>query len=198
MGVQERKEREREQRKTIIMDCAMKIFLAKGFVNSSMEDIAECTELSKATLYLYFKNKEEIILNVMNSVLSKLIEHLEARLSTADTAPGKVSMIVEAYIDFYSESHGQYTLLNSQETTAGMDFHNRAVYQEYIDQHNKFWAIMCAPIYTAIEEGFFRKDCNAVEIAITLWSSIKGLMLNMDKVVQTINCPDYQKQVEQK
>jgi TetR/AcrR family transcriptional regulator len=198
MGIPERKEREREQRKAIIMDCAMKTFLSKGFINASMEDIAICSELSKATLYLYFKNKEELILNVMYDVISKLVGYLESRMSGADSAQDKIRMIAEAYLDFYDECHGHYLLLNSQESTAGMDFLNLEGYQEYLNQYNKFWTVLCAPFYVAIEEGFFRKDSNAVEIAITLWSSLKGLMQNMDKVVQTIKCEEYQKMVEQK
>jgi AcrR family transcriptional regulator len=198
MGIQERKEREREQRKAVIMDCATKIFLAKGFVNASMEEIAECSELSKATLYVYFKNKEEIVLNVMNGVVRKLTEVLEESMSGVESADDKLSMIVEAYIGFYSEFNAQYELLSSQESTAGMDFGSLEGYQDYIAQYNKFWETLCAPIKVALEEGILRKDYSAVEIAITLWSSIKGLMQNLDKVVKTQNCPDYQKMVEEK
>jgi len=197
MGIQERKEREREQRKDCIIDCAMKVFLAKGFINSSMEEIAECAELSKATLYLYFKNKEEVILQVMNSVMSKLIEYLESRMASAETAEDKIRMIVEAYIDFNRECNAQYVLLISKGTTAGMKFVNLDGYQEYENQYNKFWDILLAPINVAIEEGFFRKDCSSVEIAVTLWSAIKGVMQNMDKVVKTQNCEEYRQQMEQ-
>ncbi len=193
MGIQERKEREREQRKANIMDCAMKVFLAKGFINASMEEIAECAELSKATLYLYFKNKEEIILHVMNCILSKFLEYLEARMSKVDSAQDKIRMIGEAYLDFYGDCHGQYLLLSSQESIAGMDFTNLDSYHEYLSHNSKFWDIICAPIYIAIKEGFFRKDVNAVEIAITIWSSSKGLMHLMNGVVATITCESYKK-----
>ncbi len=198
MGIQERKEREKEQRRAVILDCATKIFLKKGFVNASMEDIAGCSELSKATLYVYFKNKEEIILNVMSGVLCKLTELLETSMSGVESADDKISMIVEAYIGFYSEFNAQYELLSSQESTAGMDFVSLEGYQDYISQYNKFWETLCAPIKVALEEGILRKDFSAVEIAITLWSSIKGLMQNLDKVVKTQNCPDYQKMLEEK
>ena len=195
MGIQERKEREKEQRREVIMTCATKIFLAKGFINASMEDIAGCSELSKATLYVYFKNKEEIILNVMTGVLCKLTELLESRMSAVESAPDKIRAIVEAYLDFYGEFNAQYDLLNSQESTAGMDFVSLEGYQNYVDQYNKFWDILRAPVITALEEGFFKQEFSAVEIALSLWSAIKGLLQNMDKVVKTQNCPDYQKMV---
>ncbi len=56
MGPQERKQREREARRSAIINTAMKIFLKKGLANTTMEEIAEKAEYSKAVLYLYFKN----------------------------------------------------------------------------------------------------------------------------------------------
>lgn len=198
MGIQERKEREKEQRKAAIMECAKKIFLAKGFVNASMEDIASCSELSKATLYVYFKNKEDIILNVMSGILSRLTKLLENSMAKVKSSDDKMRMIVDAYISFYSEFNAQYELFSSQESTAGMDFVSLDGYQDYVRQYNKFWETICTPIKMALNEGILHQDYSAVEIAVTLWSSIKGLMHNLDKVVKSQNCPDIQKMVQQK
>ncbi|NJK86044.1 MAG: helix-turn-helix transcriptional regulator [Bacteroidales bacterium] len=61
MGISERKEREKEQRRSDIVDAAEKIFFKKGFEYATMDEIAEQAELSKGTLYLYFKSKEELL-----------------------------------------------------------------------------------------------------------------------------------------
>jgi TetR/AcrR family transcriptional regulator len=50
MGITERKEREKEQRRNAIIDAAEKIFFTKGMDNSTMDDVAEEAELSKGTL----------------------------------------------------------------------------------------------------------------------------------------------------
>ena len=60
MGIAERKEREKKQRKEQILEVAKKRFQELGFLNVTMSDIAEAAELSIGTLYLYFKNKEDI------------------------------------------------------------------------------------------------------------------------------------------
>lgn len=193
VGIQERKEREREQRKSIIIDCALKVFLAKGIRSSSMEEVAECSELSKATLYLYFKNKEEIIMQVMNSVMTTFIEYLEERVSSADSSSAKIRKIKEAYLDFYADCPGKFMLLNSQESTAGLDFTNLDSYQEYLAKLSKFWKIFRSPIQAAIDEGYFRKECGAVEISFSLWSASTGLMNLMINVMETTNCEDFKK-----
>ena len=60
MGVVERKEREKKQRRENILEAARGLFQERGFLNVTISDIAEVTELSIGTLYLYFKNKEDL------------------------------------------------------------------------------------------------------------------------------------------
>ncbi len=60
MGIAERRKREKEQRKVDIIDAAESVFFSKGWQTATMDDVADAAELSKATLYLYFKNKEEL------------------------------------------------------------------------------------------------------------------------------------------
>ncbi len=64
MGITERKEREKQRRKEDIINSAEGVFFSKGFESATMDDIAEKVELSKGTLYLYFKSKEDLHLAV--------------------------------------------------------------------------------------------------------------------------------------
>ncbi|MCB2167813.1 MAG: TetR/AcrR family transcriptional regulator [Deltaproteobacteria bacterium] len=76
MGIHERKLREREQRRRQILKAARKVFSSNGFTKTTMEDIAREAELSPGTLYLYFKNKDELYASLSVEVL----EHLHERL----------------------------------------------------------------------------------------------------------------------
>jgi len=58
MGISERREREKTERRKAILDCARSLILSQGVQRVSMEDIARKAELSKATVYLYFSSKE--------------------------------------------------------------------------------------------------------------------------------------------
>jgi AcrR family transcriptional regulator len=60
MSIEERKQREREERVRIILEAAKGLFARQGFQETSMSDIAEACELGKATLYYYFPTKEEL------------------------------------------------------------------------------------------------------------------------------------------
>jgi AcrR family transcriptional regulator len=196
MGIQERKEREREQRKATIVACAMKVFLTKGIVEASMEEIADCAELSKATLYLYFKNKAELVFSVMGCVLDDFIRLLEEMLQKAETCVQKVEMVGEAYLRFYRECHGQYILLNSQNTSPDLDNTSVSAYSEVRIKSNKLWKIICDPIVKAIKEGYFRVDTNAIEVAISLWAASNGVLNLMMHVEASHKCKEFEPYVE--
>jgi AcrR family transcriptional regulator len=66
LSIKEIKEQEKERRRSYILDTAEKLFFSKGYDNVSMDDIANEVELSKATLYLYFKDKESLYFGVVN------------------------------------------------------------------------------------------------------------------------------------
>ena len=102
MGIQERKEREKERRRQQIIVAAKRVFSGKGFNKSTMEDIASEAELSPGTLYLYFKNKEELYASLSLRILQYLhirVEHVnkETELSPEQ----KLEKLIEAMYDVY-------------------------------------------------------------------------------------------------
>ena len=102
MGIQERKEREKERRRQQIIVAAKRVFSEKGFNKSTMEDIASEAELSPGTLYLYFKNKEELYASLSLRILQYLhirVDHVnkETELSSEQ----KLEKLIEAMYDVY-------------------------------------------------------------------------------------------------
>jgi AcrR family transcriptional regulator len=77
MGIADRREREKNERRRLIMDAAKRLFSSKGFSATTMEEIAKEVELSPSTLYLYFKNKEELCGSLSVRELGHLLKRLE-------------------------------------------------------------------------------------------------------------------------
>lgn len=102
MGIQERKQRERERRRQQIIVAAKRVFSEKGYSKSTMEDIAREAELSPGTLYLYFRNKDELYASLSLRILQYLNIRLEDVKKEKDIAPGqKIAAIKEALFDVY-------------------------------------------------------------------------------------------------
>jgi AcrR family transcriptional regulator len=77
MGTADRREREKNERRRLIMDAAHRLFSSKGFSATTMEEIAREAELSPGTIYLYFKNKEELYGSLQVRDLGLLLKRLE-------------------------------------------------------------------------------------------------------------------------
>ncbi len=102
MGIPERKEREKERRRQQIMVAAKRVFSDKGFNKATMEDIAQEAELSPGTLYLYFKNKEELYASLSLRILQYLLIRVEHVNEEKDSGPEeKLKSLVDAMYDVY-------------------------------------------------------------------------------------------------
>lgn len=103
MGIQERKERERERRRQQIIVAAKRVFSEKGFNRATMEDIANEAELSPGTLYLYFKNKDELYASLSLRILHYFnirLEHLSSSYENLSVAE-RVMALKEVMYDVY-------------------------------------------------------------------------------------------------
>ena len=102
MGIQERKQRERERRRQQIIVAAKRVFSEKGFSKTTMEDIAREAELSPGTLYLYFKNKDELYASLSLRILQYMNIRLADLKKEKDSNPEqKIASIKFALYDVY-------------------------------------------------------------------------------------------------
>jgi AcrR family transcriptional regulator len=102
MGIQERKRRERERRRQQIIVAAKRVFSEKGFSKTTMEDIAREAELSPGTLYLYFKNKDELYASLSLRILQYMNIRLEdVKKEQKSNSEEKIVSIKEALYDVY-------------------------------------------------------------------------------------------------
>jgi TetR/AcrR family transcriptional regulator len=110
MGISDRRQREKEQRKTEILDGAERLFFSRSYEDVSMEDIAREVELNKATIYLYFENKEALFATIVVRGIRVLQEKYEACMEKQVPGIVKVALMGQAYYQF-SEEYPEYLRL---------------------------------------------------------------------------------------
>jgi len=103
MGIADRRQREKEQRRTEILDAAERLFFSRRYDDVSMDEIAREAELNKATIYLYFQNKEALYAALVLRGIEILKEKYTACME--NRAPGivKVALMGQAYYQFSQE-----------------------------------------------------------------------------------------------
>jgi AcrR family transcriptional regulator len=81
-----RRERKKIQTKERIVECAVALFASRGYDSTTMEDIGECADVSRATVFNYFTRKDEIVSEVFRRRRAELAELLaEANEQASDT-----------------------------------------------------------------------------------------------------------------
>lgn len=115
MAISDRRKREKEQRRQSIIDAAEKLFFQKGYDNVSMNDIAKEVELNRATIYLYFENKEALCFAVLLRglrILNKMVkENIKKKLSIQKIYA--VGTTYYAFFDIYPQYFEVYVYFQS-------------------------------------------------------------------------------------
>ncbi len=176
MGVVERRRREREVRRELAIDAAMSIYEEEGYHAITMEKIAYRAELSRAALYLYFKNKEEILVSAIVAHADYFAQVLQGvydkRESTKDQLLEK---LWECFQKFYEKDPATFT--------AWQYFHQSDVIgnlsTELRDILHEAGGKVVALQHKIVEYGIAQKvfiDCDHRALSEVLWSSFLGII----------------------
>ena len=180
MGVAERKVREKQARRQAILDAARDCFFRDGFEATTISQIAEEVELSTGTLYLYFKNKEEIYVSILEEGLDILYDLMKSA-EPADGAPADfIEAHARAYHRFYTD-YGQYFDIMfflrrpDKEVELQVDLSNRLN-----NQTSRCLGLVESAVEKGIASGEFRL-LDPHEAARVMWATMNGLMVLHEK-----------------
>ncbi len=120
MGIIERRIREKKQRIDEIVAAAKRTFQEKGFSKATMNDVADSSDLSRRTVYMYFKSKEELSLSVASLGLNSLVETIEAELKKEGLTLGRIKNLFDHYTETFATDPGSFRFLLSFANTIKM------------------------------------------------------------------------------
>lgn len=177
MGIAERKEREKERRRLDIIDAAEEVFFSKGFEKSTMDDVAAEAELSKGTLYLYFKSKDELFLEIIyrgNNILHNLFQ--KAAESDGDGLC-KVRAIGEAFIEFSHKYPNYYNAFLHNQTQEICLESTEGAEEKILSLKARNMGLFIDLIKGGIEDGSLNSNLDPVKTALILWAEVTGVLL---------------------
>jgi len=176
MGIAERKEREKEQRRNDILDAAEKVFFSKGIDTATMDEVAETAELSKGTLYLYFKSKEDLCMGINIRGLLILQDLFQQALRREQVGLEKVRAIGEAYFRFFQQ-HADYfnVMVRFEGNKLDLSDEESMAFQCHL-QGEAVLNCVAQAIRSGIEDGSIRKDLDPMKTAYLLWAQSTGVI----------------------
>jgi TetR/AcrR family transcriptional regulator len=174
MGITERKKREKEQRKKEILDAAETLFFSREYDSVSMDEIATIAELNKATLYLYFRNKEALFsaivlrgMRILNTMYQECIE---------PQVPGvaKVALLEESYYRF-TRQHPDYQRLIRYYGVERFNTENPG-FAEIQDEFAISRRFFFDAIREGIDDGTIRNDLDPFLLTIYLMTTLMSVL----------------------
>lgn len=179
MGIHERKQREKEQRRNQIIEAARTIFSAKGFNSATMEEIAAQAELSPGTLYLYFKNKEELHTFLSIEILEYLTNEIKKVVTKDISVDEKLDRLTDVFIDVYE--YDSMILINLFHLQSGETLKNLSpdVLKKLKRTSSEAHGAIIDVIREGIEKGLFIDD-HPVALADVVWATFSGVVLWVD------------------
>jgi AcrR family transcriptional regulator len=168
MGVKERKVRDRQDMRDRILKSAHRIFVDKGFDDVSIRNIADDIEYSPATIYLYFKDKNEIFYALHTEAFKVFNDYVSDIILIRDPFDRLVAL-GRKFIAFSRKFPRYYDIMFI--TKSPMDCHlNKDKWVEGAKAHSFLEGLVAE----CQEKGRF-KNYNAQILSLTIWSFVHGL-----------------------
>ena len=101
MGLLERRGKEKDSRKKLILKSARTLFFKKGFNNVTVDEIAKSSELGKGSIYLYFNSKEEIYAQILLNDIEDFNQQVYVLLNKKKIAADLLVEFSNIYVDFF-------------------------------------------------------------------------------------------------
>ena len=168
MGVTQRREREKAELRREILDAARKIFREEGFEALTMRRVADAIEYSPTTIYLYFKNKAELVQAICDELFGTLARRLEDLGARHKDPLDYLEAGLRAYIDVGLKLPSHYYV-------AFVAAAGRVDYEFEGSSGQRAYEFLRVTVAACVRTGRIRKvDVDAT--AQSLWAAAHGLV----------------------
>ena len=160
-----------------IIETVAPVFNRTGYAGTSMADITAATGLTKGAIYGNFKNKEHLAIEAFNHNVRKVIWKLADRMNAEESATRKFQVMSNFYREYYeyTMNFGGCPILN-----IGVDSKNvnPELYHRVSTVLQKLKQSVADIVTLGKDQGEFKKDLNAMELANRIVSMIQGAIFS--------------------
>ncbi len=171
MAVKERRAREKEILRADILDAARELFVKEGYENVSMRRIAEKIEYSPTTIYLYFRDKAELLQSICEETFAALTRQFEEISKAVSDPVERLRMIGRTYIDFGRKHPNQYRLTFMM---GPFQQHLGEVFQYEGSLGQKCFEALRATVEECVKQRKFR-NVDVDTASQSMWAAVHGV-----------------------
>lgn len=173
MGISERKERERMEMREKILSAATAMFLQEGYEKTSIRNVAEKIEYSPATIYLYFKDKDELFYAIHDLGFQKLLKQME-RVRKVQDPLERLRELGLTYIDFAITNPEYYDLMFILRAPMNAIREKKEEHACWTNGENTFSFLM-QTVEDCVKSGKIRSN-DVLLTSMSTWSLVHGMV----------------------
>ena len=171
-----RKKEPRSVHRENIVSAASTLFMERGIAATSMDDIAKAAGYSKATLYVYFENKEEIVgILVLNS-MKKLDDYISSALIQHEATKARYDFICRGLVQYQEEFPFYFKMVLDK---INIDFESK----NYLPEEKETYQIgeeinekIKDFLLSGMEKGDLRSDLEIMPAILNFWGMLSGII----------------------
>jgi AcrR family transcriptional regulator len=169
---------DKEEKKREIVMAAMQVFSEKGVVNTKMIDIAQAAGIGKGTIYEYFKNKDDIFINLYQIHFSEITNEIASVLDKFDDPLTKMKQFISLTITSIIDEHSNFAEIMLDVWAEGIRTHNENINKVInLDEiYDQYRVLIIKILQEGIDKKIF-KPMNTTSVASLVIGALDGIML---------------------
>lgn len=155
-----------------ILRAAIEVFARNGFYATRVSEIAKAAGVADGTIYLYFKNKDDVLVSIFEDRITKLLAFLRAELAKASSVEERVRVVVELQLGLLEEQRdlAEVVTVNLRQSSRLLKEYAAPLFSEYLE-------LIASVIADGQREGVLRDDVSPRVVARGLWGALDGVAL---------------------
>lgn len=169
-----RKLRKRIEREDRIIKAAEQLIFAKGFANTTIDDIALRADVSKGAVYLHYKTKDDIYFSIASRALEIMRDMFRKAVKEKKNGLEMFRAIGYSFYEYTKKYPGYSTMI--YDVNSPRSSHSTANEQRCQSLYDEIGLIMVTTIEAGMRDGSIRSDVDPVAAALIISTSLQGLL----------------------
>lgn len=136
-----------------IIDAAVRVIAKQGYHSAQVSRIAKEANVADGTIYLYFKNKEDILISLFNEKMGHFIETCRQRIDQAESVEDKLYVLIDAHLSQLAQNP-ELAIVTQIELRQS----NPLIRQGINEVMKGYFNLIDRLVETGIKQGVFRSD----------------------------------------
>ena len=155
-----------------ILKAAIKVFAKNGFYATRVSEIAKAAGVADGTIYLYVKNKDDVLITIFEEGIEQLLAILRGVAESDDAFEDRIRRIIELQLGLLEEQRdlAEVITVNLRQSSRLLKQYAAPLFMQYIE-------VIAGVIRDGQKEGAFRTDLNPRVVARSLFGALDAILL---------------------